>query len=108
MDRVDKLILIIGTILVLGLLTVQYLHNRTYISSDAVLIEKLDNLERKIDIISNKKDSIRVVIETVDKEIITNEKHYEEVVNNIISQPHSFDSVFAENYIKRFIDERTR
>lgn len=77
-------------------------------SSEDILNSKIDNLERKLDSLSTKKDSIRTVIITVDKEIIKNEKHYEEVINTIVSQPSSVDSVFSRDYIQKFIDNRIR
>lgn len=72
------------------------------------ILKKISNLEQKIDSLSSKKDSIRTIILTVDKEIIKNEKYYEEVVNNIISQSDKSDSIFARDYIQKFIDQRVR
>lgn len=64
-----------------------------------VFIEKINKLESKIDSINNKKDSIRTVIDSTHVKIITNEKHYQEVVNTIISQPTSADYEYITNYI---------
>ena len=76
--------------------------------NDDLLFNKLDSLELKLEELSDKKDSIKTVIITVDKEIINNEKHYEKVVNDIIHQPSPDDSIFAAEYIQKFIDERLR
>ena len=75
-------------------------------SKDEIFFEKIELLSSKIDSLAAKKDSIRTIIITVEKEIVSNEKHYEEVINNIISQPHYDDSVYISNYIKRYVDER--
>lgn len=73
---------------------------------DDLLLNKIDNIEKKIDSVSLKKDSIKTVIITVEKEIINNEKHYEKVVNDIVHQSSIDDSIFATQYIQKFIDER--
>lgn len=62
----------------------------------------ISKLEAKIDSLSNKKDSIRTVIITVDKEILTNEKHYEKVVNNILTQPDSVTDAFTRQYLSNY------
>ena len=67
-------------------------------------MKELKSIELKLDSIISVKDSIRTIIVTVDKEIINNEKHYEEVVNNIITQPSYMDSLYVSEYIERYID----
>lgn len=74
---------------------------------DHQLIE-LQKIESKLDFLRNQKDSIRTIILTTDREILKNEKHHEEVVNTIIIQSSNADSIFARDYIKKFIDERVR
>lgn len=64
------------------------------------LLKRIDKLELKIDSLNTKKDSIRTVIDSTHIKIITNEKHYKEVVNTIISQPADSDSSFITNYIR--------
>ena len=75
---------------------------------DADLVEKINSLELKIDSLSTKKDSIKTQIITIDKEIIKNKEIHEKVFDTIIIQSNSLDSIFARNYIQRFIDERIR
>ena len=70
--------------------------------------KELNVIELKIDSIAQKKDSIKTVILNKDNEIITNEKYFKETVNTILLQPNSVDSIFARDYIQRFIDERIR
>ena len=70
--------------------------------------EQLKRIEIKLDSLYNKKDSVRTVIITIDKEINKNTKEYEKVVNSIIIQPSTTDSIFARDYIKKFINERVR
>lgn len=77
-------------------------------STDDKILEKLNEIELSLDSISSKKDSIQTIIKQTDKQIYNNEKHYEEVVNNIITQSASADSIFSRNYIKEFIDQRVR
>lgn len=72
------------------------------------LVEKINSLELKIDSLSTKKDSIKTQIITIDKEIIKNKEIHEKVFDTIIIQSNSLDSIFARNYIQRFIDERIR
>lgn len=70
--------------------------------------KELNVIELKIDSIAQKKDSIKTVILNKDNEIVTNEKYFKETVNTILLQPSSVDSIFARDYIQRFIDERIR
>lgn len=75
---------------------------------DTDLVDKINSLELKIDSLSTKKDSIKTQIITIDKEIIKNKEIHEKVFDTIIIQSNSLDSIFARNYIQRFIDERIR
>lgn len=70
------------------------------------LLQKLELLEVKLDSLSEKRDSIRTIIVTVDKEIIREKEKYYETVNNIITEPSYMDTLFISEYIKKFIDER--
>ena len=71
---------------------------------DDILLKKINEIELKIDSIKNSKDSIRTVIDSTHVKIITNEKHYQERINTIITQPLSVDSQFISNYIGRYIE----
>ena len=63
---------------------------------------KITELELKIDSLNSKKDSIRTVIDSTHIKIITNEKHYQERVNTIITQPDSFSESFTRQYIREY------
>ena len=69
---------------------------------DNVFIEKIDKIESKIGSLQLKKDSIRTVIDSTHVKIITNEQHYQEVVNTIISQPTTADYDFVRGYIRQY------
>ena len=69
---------------------------------DNVYIEKIDKIESKINSLQPKKDSIRMVIDSTHVKIITNEQHYQEVVNTIISQPTTADFDFVRGYIRQY------
>ena len=102
----EKLLILITILIVVGLYIFAVKNSPE--SIDDKILKKIESLELKVDSLSAKKDSIKTVILTVDREIINNEKHYEEVVNHIISNSHSADSIFSRNYITKFIIERTR
>ena len=69
---------------------------------DNVYIEKIDKIESKINSLQPKKDSIRMVIDSTHVKIVTNEQHYQEVVNTIISQPTTADFDFVRGYIRQY------
>ena len=71
---------------------------------DDILLKKINEIELKIDSIKNSKDSIRTVIDSTHVKIITNEKHYQERINTIITQPLSVDSQYVSDYIGRYIE----
>jgi len=71
---------------------------------DDILLKKINEIELKIDSIKNSKDSIRTVIDSTHVKIITNEKHYQERINTIITQPLSVDSQYISDYIGRYIE----
>lgn len=105
MDKIANylIIVLLGLLLVLGIMnTCSY---RKEAPKDNYK-EQLELITSKIDSLSSKKDSIEIKIVTVDKEIKTNKVIHEKVVNDIIHQSSSVDSIFAIEYIKKFIDER--
>lgn len=71
-------------------------------SSDTELLNKISELELKIDEINNQKDSIRIVIDSTHVKIIENEKHYQERINTIIIASDSDNLKFFKNYIKEY------
>ena len=76
------------------------------VDNDKILIEKINQLEKKLDLINSKKDSIRTVIDSTHVKIITNEKHFQENINNIISQPDSFSDILTRQYILDYAASR--
>lgn len=69
---------------------------------DTELIEKINKLEQKVDLLNIQKDSIRIVIDSTHIKIITNEKHYKETVNTIIARPDTFSESFTRQYLRDF------
>lgn len=70
------------------------------------LLKKITELELKVDSLNNKKDSIRTVIDSTHIKIVTNEKHYQERINTIITQPDSFSESFTRQYILEYAASR--
>lgn len=62
----------------------------------------ISKLEQKIDSLSIKKDSIRTIIVNIDKEIIKNEKHYEKVVDTILTSNDSINYIWTKQYIEQY------
>ena len=75
-------------------------------SKDELLLKKITELELKIDSLNSKKDSIRAVIDSTHIKIITNEKHYQERVTNILTQPDSFSESFTRQYLRDYASTR--
>jgi hypothetical protein len=97
---------LLGTLVAIILFIVFYIKiaDFTPIDKDDLLLKKINELELKIDSINNTKDSIRTIIDSTHVKIITNEKHYQERINTIITQPLSVDSQFISDYIGRYIE----
>lgn len=72
------------------------------VEKDEILLKKISELELKIDSLNNQKDSIRTVIDSTHVKIITNEKHYQERINTIITQPDSFSESFTRQYLRNY------
>ena len=90
-------------ILILFILFIIFYYNiADFTPKEDILLEKITKLESKIDSITNKKDSIRTVIDSTHIKIITNEKHYQERINTIIIQSDSDNLVFFKNYINNY------
>ena len=75
-------------------------------NKDDLLLRKITELELKIDSLNNRKDSIRTAIDSTHIKIITNEKHYQERINTIITQPDSFSESFTRQYILDYAASR--
>lgn len=98
----EILLIIIGVILVV----VIYINIADFnpVNKEDKLLKKLNELELKIDSLNANKDSIRKVVDSTHVKIITNEKHYKERIDIIISQPLSADSQYISDYIGRYIE----
>ena len=75
-------------------------------SKEDKLLKKITELELKVDSLNNKKDSIRTVVDSTHVKIITNEKHYQERINTIITQPDSFSESFTRQYLRDYASTR--
>lgn len=101
----DKLVILLWTIFAASVIGVYIkLANFNPVDKESILLEHISRLELKIDSLNNKKDSIRAIIDSTHIKIITNEKHYQERVNTIITQPLSVDSQYISDYIGRYIE----
>jgi hypothetical protein len=99
-----KYIIIISIILILLLVWQQHLIRNS--PKEDNLLEKIESLNKKLDSINIKKDSVRNVIDSTHIKIITNEKHYQERVNTIITQPDSFSESFTRQYLRNYASTR--
>lgn len=90
--------------IVVGLLVGLYIYFADFnpINYDELLLKRITELELKIDSINDKKDSIRMVIDSTHVKIITNEKHYQERISIIINQSASADSSYITDYIRQY------
>lgn len=71
-------------------------------TSNEIIIEKILQIESKIDSISSKKDSIRTIVITIEKEIEINSKKHEKTINTIINSNDSSNLIWIEDYIRQY------
>ena len=102
----NKTLIIIAVLLIIVLLGIQQYTIWNTPEKEDPLIEKIIKLESKLDSIKNQKDSIRTIIDSTHVKIITNEKHYQERVNTIISEPDSFSESFTRQYLRNYASTR--
>lgn len=100
MNKNVIIILVICLILIIGIYI--WFADFTPDNKEDALLKKISELELKIDSLNNRKDSIRTSIDSTHIKIITNEKHYQERVNTIITQPDSFSESFTRQYILEY------
>ena len=101
-------IIVIGVIVMI-LIVVLYISIADFkapLDKEDKLLKKITELELKIDSLNNRKDSIRATIDSTHIKIITNEKHYQERVNTIITQPDSFSESFTRQYLRNYASTR--
>lgn len=53
----------------------------------------------------NERDSLQLVVNSIDSTLINNEQHYEKVVDSIVNGSAYDDSVFISEYLRRFIEK---
>ena len=106
MNSFNKKITIIAIIFLLLFIGFQqYLIRSSPPKTDDLILKKIEGIESKLDKIMTSKDSIRTIIDSTHVKIITNEKHYKERINTIISQPLSADSAFITEYIRQYLNK---
>lgn len=94
-------------ILFLSIIVVIWIYCGDFSPPNDVILNRIDELELKMDSINKHKDSIRTVIDSTHVKIVTNEKYYQERINTIIIQSNKDDSIFVSNYIKRYSDQNS-
>lgn len=97
------------TIVIVGIVAFlifqQYLiFNKSPDNVDDNILKELKTLNKKLDDLSNKKDSVKTIILQLDNDLEKNNKRHEEVVDGIINADDSTNRVFIDNYIKQYIE----
>ena len=103
-----SLLIKIGVVILVALFIWFYISIADFspkVDKDDLLLQRITELELKIDSLNNKKDSIRTVIDSTHIKIITNEKHYQERINTIIRQSSSDNLEYLRYYIKKYEEE---
>ena len=106
----DKTIVISILIVILVFLGFQQYMVWKYpaVTDNQILIEKINNLETKIDSLSNKKDSIHTIVVEIEKTIDKNNKNYEKVVSTILTNDDSTNLIWAKQYIEKYRLEHSK
>lgn len=95
-----KIILIIAAIVIIYWLGLMFLPERD--KEENLLYLKLELLESKLDSLSAKKDSIKTIVITIEREIEINSKNHEKTVNTIINSNDSANLAWIEQYIEAY------
>lgn len=93
-------------LILLGLITWHLTRSIDKIPDNNALVEKVSKLELKLDSLNILKKEIRESVDSTHIKIVTNEKHYQEIVNTIIAQPMDSDYLYIANYIRQHSSER--
>jgi len=106
----DKYIIIIGTVLIIAFIIWQQhlIRDNPKDNYSELILKKMDNLEKQLKSLSEKKDSTKMIIIKLDKDLEHNRKQYDEMVNNILIQPDSANREFIDSYIKQYIERITK
>lgn len=105
-NKVIITVVILGVILFL--IFQQYLIFNKSPDIDDNILKEIKILNKKLDELSNKKDSVKTIIVQLDNNLKTNNERHEEVVNSILIANDSINGVFIDNYIKQYIEKITR
>lgn len=90
----------ISVLIVISLLIGEFFIVKNYYSKP-IIIDDIELVE-----LSHKKDSIRVIVDTVEKRIINNRHYYEKIIDTIMVQSDSLDDEFTRQYLCEFLKER--
>ena len=99
MQKAEKIIFIFSIITNVILLGLFYLKDGVQSINSNNYIEKIDSLELEISQIEKRKDSIRLVIDTIEVSLNNNDKHYKEVKDSILNNNVTDDYLFFINYL---------
>lgn len=105
-NKVIITVVILGVILFL--IFQQYLIFNKSPDIDDNILKEIKILNKKLDELSNKKDSVKTIIVQLDNNLKTNNERHEEVVNSILIANDSINGVFIDNYIKQYIEKITK
>lgn len=101
----QKVIIVIAIISILINILLGYIlyNKKSEISNSDNYIEKIDSLELEISYLKNRRDSIRVLIDTTFVQIENNNSKYEEVYNTIVDNTVDEDLLFFTEYLEQYI-----
>ena len=105
--KIKDIVIIVFSIITIIIVAFFYIKFSDFSPKEDLLLEKISKLEHKVDSLNSIKDSIRTVVDSTHVKIITNEKHYQERINTIITQSSSADSSFITDYIRQYSEQDT-
>lgn len=95
----------LGVLLLAFIILQQYLIRNTY-SKEEDLLEKIERIEKKLDSMNSKKDSIKSSIIVIEQKLDSNEHHHVETVNTILNQSDSANRAFIDNYLRQYWNKK--
>lgn len=99
--RKNNLLVFLIILLSALLIIICYFPKRVEYFDELPFLNKIDSLENVIDNFEQKRDSIKIVRDTIILQIKDNNKHYEEVRNNVINNTVIEDLEFFSEYIRK-------
>lgn len=91
----------LGILLLIFIILQQYLIRNTY-PKEEDLLEKIERIEKKLDSMNSKKDSIKSSIIVIEQKLDSNEYHHVETTNTILNQSDSANRAFIDNYLRQY------